>query len=235
MQHWRISPITEQYFSGGAYLLFAVIAIALLAAWAASIFFTPLSPQRRVILAALRLAVISVLLFILLRPSHIVTENEKQSATLLLLFDQSRSMQIKDTPSGESRWDQMKNLLADLREPLDRLRKEKEFEISVYAFDKNAEAIHLDAFLTETSLPDGSESGYGKSMQDVLRREDGKRLRGMLLFGDGAEQTVGMTEIDPDSVARLLERLGCPLYGRPLWRSERKWTGSRYRSFVDAG
>ena len=216
MQHWRISPITEQYFSGGAYLLFAVIAVALLAAWAASIFFTPLSPQRRVILAAIRLAVIFVLLFVLLRPSHIVTENEKQSATLLLLFDQSRSMQIKDTPSGESRWEQMKNLLADLREPLDRLRKEKEFEISAYAFDKNAEAINLDAFLTETSLPDGSESGYGKSMQDVLRREDGKRLRGMLLFGDGAEQTVGMTEIDPDSVARLLERLGCPLYAVPF-------------------
>jgi hypothetical protein len=115
MQHWRISPITEQYFSGGAYLLFAVIAIALLAAWAASIFFTPLSPQRRVILAALRLAVISVLLFILLRPSHIVTENEKQSATLLLLFDQSRSMQIKDTPSGESRWDQKNSRSVSMR------------------------------------------------------------------------------------------------------------------------
>ena len=56
MQHWRLSPITEQYLSGGAYFVFAVVAIALLATWAASVFFTPLPLQRRLVLAALRLA-----------------------------------------------------------------------------------------------------------------------------------------------------------------------------------
>ena len=223
MQHWRLSPITEQYLSGGAYFVFAVVAIALLATWAASVFFTPLPLQRRLVLAALRLALTFTLLFILLRPSHIITENEKQSATLLLLVDQSRSMQIQDTPSGESRWRQMKSLLMNLRGPLERLRGEQEFEISVYAFDKNAEAIDLDEFLVATTLPDGSESGYGVSMQDVLRREDGKRLLGMILLGDGAEQTVGITETDPDSVARMLERLGCPLYAVPF--GDRKGSG----------
>ena len=223
MQHWRLSPITEQYLSGGAYFVFALVAIALLATWAASVFFTPLPLQRRLVLAALRLALIFTLLFILLRPSHIITENEKQSATLLLLVDQSRSMQIQDTPSGESRWRQMKSLLMNLRGPLERLREEQEFEISVYAFDKNAEAIDLDEFLAATTLPDGSESGYGVSMQDVLRREDGKRLLGMILLGDGAEQTVGITETDPDSVARMLERLGCPLYAVPF--GDRKGSG----------
>ena len=196
--------------------MFAFIAVALLATWAASTLFTPLSLRRRIILASLRLTLIFTLLFILLRPSHIITENEKQSATLLVLLDKSRSMQIKDTPSGQSRWQQMKNLLTTIQGPLNRLRKEKDFEISIYAFDKKAEAIEFDEFLTGTTLPDGSESGYGVSMQDVLRREDGKRLLGMILLGDGAEQTVGITETDPDSVARLLERLGCPLYAVPF-------------------
>lgn len=216
MQHWRLSPITEQYFSGGAYVVFALIAIALLATWTASLLFTPLPARRRVVLAALRLAMISTLLLVLLRPSHITTESERQSATLLLLIDKSRSMQIKDTPSGESRWKQMQNLLTTVREPLARLQQEKDFEVNVYAFDKKADPIDLGGVLSSITLPDGSESGYGASMRDVLQREDGKRLLGMILLGDGAEQTVGMSEIDPASVARMLERLGCPLYAVPF-------------------
>lgn len=216
MQHWHISPITEQYFGSGAYLLVALIAIALLAAWTASIFFTRLSPPRRIVLASLRLALIFILIFVLLRPSHIVTENEKQSATLLLLLDKSRSMQIQDTSSGSSRWQQMRKLLSTLKEPLSRMRDEKEIEVNFYAFDRGATAIELDGFLKQTALPSGSESAYGNSMQDVLRKEDGKRLLGMILIGDGAEQTVGITETDPASVARLLDRLGCPLYTVPF-------------------
>ena len=132
MTRWHISPITDQYFSGGAYLLVAAIALVLLAVWTASVFFTPVSRNRRIILASLRLALIFVLLFVLLRPSHTVTENEKQSATLLLLLDQSRSMQIQDTSSGNSRWNQMRALLAKIEEPISRMRDEKEIEVNLY-------------------------------------------------------------------------------------------------------
>ena len=223
MQHWRLSPITEQYFSGGAYFVFAMIAVALIAIWAASLLFTPLPMKRRIVLAGLRFTMILVLLFVILRPSHITTESERQSATLLVLVDKSRSMQIKDTPSGESRWKQMQKLLSTVKSPLERLQQEKDFEVSIYEFDKKADSIDLDRILSASTIPDGSESGYGVSMQDVLRREDGKRLLGMILLGDGAEQTLGMTEIDPDSVARLLERLGCPLYAVPF--GDRKGDG----------
>ena len=60
-------------------------------------------------------------------------------------------------------------------------------------------------------------------MQDVLQKEDGKRLLGMILLGDGAEQTFGISEADPVTVARLLDRLGCPLYTVPF--GERKGAG----------
>jgi len=223
MQHWHLSPITEHYFAGGAYLLVALIAIFLFTAWTASLFFTPVPIQRKTVLAALRLAMIFVLLFVLLRPSHIVTEDEKQSATLIILLDRSRSMQVEDTASGESRWKQMRKLLTSLREPISRMQDEKEIEIRLYAFDKQSEPITLETFFAETTLPSGTESAYGESMQDVLEREDGKRLLGMVLLGDGAEQTVGITETDPESVARLLERLGCPLYTVPF--GERKGSG----------
>ena len=75
MQHWRLSPITEQYFSGGAYFVFAMIAVALIAIWAASLLFTPLPMKRRIVLASLRFTMILVLLFVILRPSHITTES----------------------------------------------------------------------------------------------------------------------------------------------------------------
>ncbi|MDG2208283.1 MAG: glutamine amidotransferase [Pirellulales bacterium] len=223
MTHWHISPITDQYFSGGAYLLVAAIALGLLAVWTAAVFFTPVSRNRRVILASLRLALIFVLLFVLLRPSHTVTENEKQSATLLLLLDQSRSMQIQDTSSGDSRWKQMRALLATLEEPISRMRDEKEIEVNLYTFDNGAAEVDLKSFLSQPTTPQGSESGYGNSMQDVLQKEDGKRLLGMVLLGDGAEQTFGISEADPVTMARLLDRLGCPLYTVPF--GERKGSG----------
>ena len=108
MEQWQLSPITDRYFGEGAYLVVAILVLLLLSAWTLSVLFTPLSRMRRCLLALLRILVILTLLVAMLRPTHIFTELQKQSATLVFLMDQSRSMLIEDTTAGDSRWEEMK-------------------------------------------------------------------------------------------------------------------------------
>jgi uncharacterized membrane protein len=215
-----LSPITDRYFGDGAYWMVALLALLLLGSWTLSIFFTPLAPRRRFVIALLRLLVIITLLLVMLRPTHVSTEFEKQSATLVFLLDQSRSMLVEDTASGDSRWEKMAEIVADASGPLKRLRDEKSVEIKAYAFDSGAESVDLDNLFAEDKQPEGTESAYGESIREVLQREDGKRLIGVVLLGDGAEQTAGVATSDPEKMARQLGRLGCPLFTVPF--GERK-------------
>jgi uncharacterized membrane protein len=216
MEQWQLSPITDRYFGEGAYLVVAILVLLLLSAWTLSVLFTPLSRTRRCLLALLRILVILTLLVAMLRPTHIFTELQKQSATLVFLMDQSRSMLIEDTTAGDSRWEEMKRTIAAAAPHVQKLREEKNLEIRAYTFDDDIERIELDTLTEQGAAPDGIESAYGESLRDVLQREDGKRLIGLVLMGDGAEQTVGITESNSETVAKQMARLGCPLFAVPF-------------------
>jgi hypothetical protein len=62
-------------------------------------------------LVALRLTVVLLTLLAMLRPTLIYTKVEPQQASLVLLVDGSRSMQVADSLGDRSRWDSMKVLL----------------------------------------------------------------------------------------------------------------------------
>ena len=62
-------------------------------------------------LVALRLVVVLLTLLAMLRPTLIYTKVEPQQASLVLLVDGSRSMQVADSLGDRSRWDSMKVLL----------------------------------------------------------------------------------------------------------------------------
>ncbi len=216
MEKWQISPITDRYFGDGAYLVVAMLMLLLLGVWALSILFTNLPPRRRLALALLRILVILTLLLAMLRPTHISTELQKQSATLVFLVDESRSMLVEDTAAGDSRWQKLKQTLSGAAPQIQRLRDAKGLEIRAYTFDNDLQRVELDALAERDAPPEGAESAYGESMREVLRLEDGKRLVGFVLMGDGAEQTVDVTQSDSETVAKQLARLGCPLYTIPL-------------------
>ena len=61
--------------------------------------------------SGLRLAVVLLMLFALLRPSFVYTKVEPVQASLVVLLDGSRSMQVADSLGDKSRWDAMKLLL----------------------------------------------------------------------------------------------------------------------------
>ena len=91
MSRWTFEPILESYWMV-AFL--ATILILLL------IFVRPstisLVARRKTWLLILRACLIGLLVIAMLRPARVSVSSEPQSATLLILFDESRSMDIED-------------------------------------------------------------------------------------------------------------------------------------------
>lgn len=209
MSQWHFNPV-------GDYWLVAVIAVSLLAAL--KILGLPrsrLDRRKRWILVALRLAVVLIFLFALMRPTLVYTKAKKQSSTLVMVLDSSRSMSVPDAFGGKTRWEALKRTMADAAPLLADLRKD--MELAVYAFD--AEAHKLDFSKQGISLPrkpEGRQTALGAVLEDVLRREGGKRLAGVIVLSDGAQRAYAPRDVPPQMPARRLADLGFPLYALPL-------------------
>ena len=106
MARWSFEPILESYLA-----VFALITLLILLL----VFVRPaigrLISRRRLILALLRMCLILMLVVAMLRPARVSTQSRPQSATIVLAYDESRSMQIEDASQGASRWtDQLATL-----------------------------------------------------------------------------------------------------------------------------
>jgi hypothetical protein len=201
-----------------SYLLVTVLAVALLALLALGPGKDRLSGGRRLALAALRLGVIVLAIFAMLRPTLIYTEVKKQSATLVVLADQSRSMSVPDALAGKTRWEVLCKALADAKAPLAKLARD--FEVKAYAFD--AEAHQLTVEKGKIPLPDepkGQQTAIGSVLDDVLRQEAGKRLLGVILLSDGAQRAYAPRDLPPQTAAARLKHLGYPLFTIPIGQS----------------
>ena len=69
--------------------------------------------RHRAMLALLRAAVIALVVLAMLRPTLIYTQTKKQAATLVVLADQSRSMSVPDAVGNKTRWEALRDALAD--------------------------------------------------------------------------------------------------------------------------
>ena len=201
-----------------SYLLVIAVAVALLALLALIPGKGRLGGGRRLSLAALRLGVIVLAVFAMLRPTLIYTEVKKQSATLVLLADQSRSMSVPDALAGKTRWEVLCKALTDAKAPLAKLARD--FEVKAYAFD--AEAHPLTVEKGEITLPDepeGSQTAIGSTLDDILCQEAGKRLLGVILLSDGAQRAYAPRDLAPQTAATRLKHLGFPLFTVPIGQS----------------
>ena len=70
-----------------------------------------LSLRQWAALVGLRLLVVALTLFAMLRPTFVYTKVEPVKASLVVLVDGSRSMQVADSLGDKPRWDAMKMLL----------------------------------------------------------------------------------------------------------------------------
>jgi len=174
---------------------------------------------QRLTLALLRFGAIVVLFFVMLRPYLIYTETKQHPATLVVLADISKSMQVTDMVGNKSRWqeflDQWKNVSPELAQ------LEKEVTVKVYQFSRETQPVAAtNGIYNWPTAPTGEESALGAALKDVLRQEAGQRLHGILLFSDGAQRARGDRDVRPLEPAAQMQKLGAKIYtfgfGQPV-------------------
>ncbi len=199
----------------GGYLLVALAAAVLLGLLALGPGQSRVSRGRRRALVGVRLAIVLLIVLAMLRPTLVWTTISRKPATLLILADQSRSMQVADAAGDKTRWDSLRASL-DAAEP-ELTQLASEIEVKVYTFDAEAHAV--DVVESPTHWPakaDGSQTAIGWVLEDALRRETGKRLAGVVLLSDGAQRVLPAKDVPPQTPARRLADLGFRLYAVPF-------------------
>jgi len=201
-----------------SYLLVLVVALLLLGL----LWFGPSGEKtgrrHRVVLALLRAAVIALVILAMLRPTLIYTQTKKQAATLVVLADQSRSMSVPDAVGNKTRWEALCRAVAEAAPALAKLQGD--FELKAYTFDADAHEVGAEGGKIELpDKPEGQQTAIGAVLEDVLRREAGKRLLSVILLSDGAQRAYAPRDLPPQTAAARLKHLGYPLFTFPFGQS----------------
>lgn len=174
---------------------------------------------RKLKLKLLRLGAILLLLFALLRPTFQLTRTEPEQASLLLLADRSRSMQVEDSLDNRSRWEAVELVLSEAEDELKSLGDN--WTVSRYAFSETLEPLVASTNDPEvgspqqggqSTKPTGDQSALGFALQELLEREGGQRLRGVVILSDGAQRAAPPLDVAPQIVARQYAAESIPLY-----------------------
>jgi len=204
VSHWHFEPVLNSHAT------VAAIAVMLCLLLLVGPSFRKLSVQRRGALILLRLAVILLIVVAMLRPTHISTTTKPQTAVVVLMFDQSRSMQLPHSSGQQSRWAAQREVISRAQPVLRELAEK--MEVSIHAYDAQLHPIELTAQgLTLPEAADGEQTDIGSTLHDALQRELGKRLAAVVLLGDGA-QTAFDPVVEIQEAGRELARLGHPMY-----------------------
>jgi uncharacterized membrane protein len=207
VSEWHVNPVFNST------TLVVALAAALLAA---VMFLSPelrrMPPLRRRTLLALRILIFLLVIAGLLRPTHIYTEMKRLPATVIVLVDRSRSMQVEDEAGGKSRWHALRSTLEKSVPELRALQAD--YEIKIYEFDAEVSAVDFsEERFGLAEQAEGKQTAIGAALEDVLRREAGKRLAAVILASDGAHQPIAPRDLPPpQTAARRLKDLGTPLY-----------------------
>jgi len=199
-----------------SYLLVAATALVLLLLLAIGPRGVRLSRRQRGGLLALRAVVILLVILAMLRPTLVYTRTQKQQATLVVLVDRSRSMSVPDCLGNRTRWQTLRQALDQSADELAALAED--FEVKIYAFDAEAEQVPLGdgGRVSLPAEPTGPQTAIGATLDDLLRREAGKRLLAVILLSDGAQRAIAPRDTAPQIAAAQLKLLGTPLYTVPL-------------------
>jgi uncharacterized membrane protein len=162
-------------------------------------------------LIGLRFLVVLLTLFAMLRPTFVYTKVEPQQASLVLLVDGSRSMQVADSLGDKSRWDSMKLLLEAAASDVKKL--DETWDVKAYEFGSDTRKLDVrEGKLSLAAAPQGEQSAVGAAINDVLDRETSGRVLGLLLLSDGSQRAVPPRDMPPQLAARRLAAEHIPLY-----------------------
>lgn len=142
----------------------------------------------RLLLTALRTAVIAVIVFSLFQPILVVPLSSDERSIVAILFDDSRSMRIEDQ-DGSARRDvvtaQFSAGEGDLRAALSR-----RFDLQLYRFGAATERIES---IEELSFAEGA-TDLGKALSQVRDELSGLPLAALVVVSDGAHNVAERLE-----------------------------------------
>ena len=200
---WTFQPV------GGFWFTSIAVAVLLALVWVVP---RPRpSGGKLLALRALRLAVVLLVLVALLRPTLTRIEKKPLEASLLVLVDESRSMQVEDSLGGASRWRAAKRMLDDAADDLATLADQ--WEVRVFRFGSGVtEATITDGAIPLPSEPTGEATALGDALAEALDRGGGQRLLGVVLLSDGAQRALPPADLAPQVAVRRLAAENVPLY-----------------------
>ncbi|MEM7453514.1 MAG: glutamine amidotransferase [Planctomycetota bacterium] len=173
--------------------------------------FGGLSGVRRFQLTMIRLAVIGLALVALLRPGCVQKIEKNQSAVLLFLIDETRSMELPHQSDDSTRWGAMLDALEENRGRIEQLR-EKEIEVRFFSFDNEVRALEeVDGELSLPARPAGGETDIGTAIFSTSQDVRDQRVIGMVLGSDGV-QNVTNPEVELTRAADTLHDMEVPLW-----------------------
>ncbi len=172
---------------------------------------TDVSPNKRRRLILLRLLAMVVLFLALLRPSIIRHDTRPASATLGILIDQSRSMNLP-VGDGSSRWVAARAFTEKLATGLDSL--DGDLDIRYFGFGQDVNVVPRES-LTEflQGDADSPSTDMGLALRSALSSASGRPLAGVIMVGDG---TSTVPRSNPAVSAQTLNSLEVPLWTVPL-------------------
>jgi uncharacterized membrane protein len=204
MNELRLHPVMDP-------LAIAIVVLALIALLSLRPRFGDLTRGRWAALAGLRLAVVLLTLIAMLRPELVYTKVTLQRASLVLLVDESRSMQVADSLGDAPRWDAVRSLLAASADDLGKLSET--WDTSAYLFNTTTTPLRIENGEMELPpTPAGEQTALGAALGDVLDRHASGRVLGVLLLSDGAQRAVAPHDLPPQVAARRMAAENIPLY-----------------------
>jgi hypothetical protein len=207
------------YPVGGSYLWVVLAALVLLGLLAWGPGRDRISRSQWFVLLLLRVGVIALVVLAMLRPTVVYTEMKKESASVILLLDKTRSMSVGDAFGGKrTRWEALRQTVTDARTALRDLTED--FEIAAYTFDAEAHPVDVEkGAISLAEMPEGEQTAIGAVLARVLEEEAGRRLLAVVLLSDGAQRAVAPYDMLPQTAAGRLKRIGTPLYTLPIGQS----------------
>jgi uncharacterized membrane protein len=188
---WTVVVIVA-VFAALLYYLYAGAAIKLPANWRAA-------------LIGIRLALLAVIVFCLMRPVIVVPSVVPQSSYVAVLMDDSASMKLVDE-GARTRLDALKQLMSADSPFLTRLAER--FKVRAFKFSSSAERVQSAAELSGA----GEQTNIPTAIEQAEREAAGLPLAGIVVMSDGASNGEADTGADLASTLAGLRARGLPIF-----------------------
>jgi uncharacterized membrane protein len=167
----------------GALLLVLIVLLA-----GVFVYFIYLRPRLRlpkrttVTLIALRVALLTLLVTLLMRPVVVVSSVIPRSSYVAIVVDDSVSMKLHDMPDGNTRIDAVKQTLLNTGQNSFLNRLDAKFKTNLYGFSSGLNRLKG----SEDLFAEGRTSDVAGALDETIKRSSGMPLSAVVLATDGA-------------------------------------------------